>query len=146
MNAPSQALTRNPQIEWIKLLSSVSFRPFHVSLHLPLLCECRYAFDREKMLKLGRKKKKRKERKRKSTQTQMPGFELVLLHQQLASRAWNFTTQPRKQKNKIPPISEYYDTITRLTVWKRNTSHAVSNVNKGKKREVNRTNIFCRKN
>ena len=41
----------------------VSFRPFHVSLHLSWLCECRCAFDREKMLKVARKKKKRKEKK-----------------------------------------------------------------------------------
>ena len=37
----------------------------------------------EKMLKVGRKKKK--ERKRKSTQTRLPGFELALVSQLLAS-------------------------------------------------------------
>ena len=135
MITPSQTLICNPQIEWSELLSSVSFRPFHVSVHLLWLCECRCAFDREKMLKVGRKKKKRKERKRKNTQTQLQGFELELLRQLLsASRAWNFTTQPRKQKYKIPSISEYYVMITRPAVWKRNTSHVVSNVNKGKKK------------
>ena len=51
----------------------------------------------------------------------------------------------KETKNKIPPISEYYVTITRPTVWKRNTSHVVSNVNKGNKREVNRANIFAKK-
>ena len=61
----------------------------------------------------------------------MLGFELALLRQLLASRAWNFTTQP--QENKIHSIAEYHVTITRPTVWKRNTSHAVSEANKNKK-------------
>ena len=40
------------------------------------------------MLKVGRKKRKRKEeRKTKSTQTRLPGFDLALLGQLLASRA-----------------------------------------------------------
>ena len=40
------------------------------------------------MLKVGRKRKERKkERKTKSTQTRLPGFELALLGQLLASRA-----------------------------------------------------------
>ena len=51
----------------------------------------------------------------------------------LASRTWNFTRKPRKQKYEIRSISEYYVTITRPAVWKRNTPHAVSNTNKGKK-------------
>ena len=113
-------------------------RPFWKSTPL-FVWEC--AFDREKMLNVGGKKEKKrkrarekerkKERKRKSTQTQLPGFELALLRQLLASRAWNFTTQP--QENKIHWIAEYHVTITRPTVWKRNTSHAVSEANKNKK-------------
>ena len=91
------------------------------------------------MPEVGRKKKKRKERKRKNTQSQLPGFELALLPQLLASRAWNFTTQLRKQNTR------YYVTITRPAVWKRNTSHAVSKANKGKKSEVNPSIIFCKK-
>ena len=59
------------------------------------------AFDREKMLKVERKKekKKRKEKKEreKNTQTQLPRFELALHRPLLVSSAWNFTTQPRKQ-------------------------------------------------
>ena len=39
------------------------------------------------MLIAGRKEKERKERKTKSTQTRLPGFELALLGQLLASRA-----------------------------------------------------------
>ena len=57
----------------------------------------------KKMLKVRRKKKKkRKERKRKSTQTRLQGLlKLVLLRQLLlASRAWNFTRQPRKQNTR----------------------------------------------
>ena len=69
----------------------------------------------------------------------MPGFELALLRQLSVSRAWNFTTQLGKQNTR------YYVTITRLAVWKRNTSHAVSKANKGKKSEVNPSIIFCKK-
>ena len=39
------------------------------------------------MLKVGLGEKKKKERKTKSTQTRLPGFELALLGQLLASRA-----------------------------------------------------------
>ena len=135
MNAPSQTLICNPQIEWSKLLSSVSFRSFQVSLHLPWLYECRCAFDREKMLKVGRKKKKRKERKRKNTQTQLQGFELVLLRQLLlASRAWNFTTQPRKRNTRYRRSLNIMSRSRDPPPKKRNTSHVVSNVNKGKKK------------
>ena len=113
--------------------------PFSLSASL-LVWMC--AFDREKMLEVARKKKtkKRKERKRKNTQTQLPGFELALLRQLLASGAWNFTTQPRKQNTR------YYATITWPAFWKRNISHAVSKANKGKKKsKVNRAIIFSKK-
>ena len=74
------------------------------------------------------------------------GFELVLLRQMLAWRAWNFTTQSRKQ-------SRYRRSRNKLchdhepTFWKRSTSLVVSKANliKVKKSEVNRANIFCRK-
>ena len=62
------------------------------------------AFDREKMLKVERKKKekrkKRKEKKEreKNTQTQLPRFELAL-HRHLL--AWVAETLPRSQGNKI---------------------------------------------
>ena len=174
MNAPSQTLICNPQIEWSKLpyicllsafprlfppplldllqvdltrsLANFSSRailnrtkrPFWKSTPL-FVWVC--AFDREKMLKVGGKKEKKrkrarekerkKERKKESTQTQLPGFELALLRQLFASHAWNFTTQP--QENKIHSIAEYHVTITRPTVWKTNTSHAVSEANKNKK-------------
>ena len=94
MNALNKTLICNPQIEWSKLLSGTS--PLSLSASLPVwMC----AFDREKMPEVGRKK---------STQSQLPGFELALLRQQLASRAWNFTTQLRKQNTR------YYVTITRF--------------------------------
>ena len=54
------------------------------------------------MLKVGRKRK-RKERKRKSTSLYCLDLSFALLHQLLASLAWNFTTQPRNGS-----ISEYY--------------------------------------
>ena len=50
--------------------------------------------------------------------------------------------EAKETKYEIRSISEYYVTITRPAVWKRNTSHAVSNT---KKSEVHRANIFCRK-
>ena len=143
MNTPSQSLICNPQIEWSKLLSSVSFRPFHVSLHLPWLCECRYAFDREKMLKVGRKKRKEKKEKKHTNS-------IARIRARASPPAVSFAClklyhAAKETKYKIPTISDYYVTITRPTVWKRNTSHLVSNVNKGNKREVNRANIFCGK-
>ena len=88
------------------------------------------------MLKVGRKKKQ-KGRKTKSTctQTRLPGFELALLGQPLASRAWSFTTQPRKQSTKhVRALNVMSGTITPPTVWKRNTSHTVTNAIKIKKK------------
>ena len=41
--------------------------------------------------------------------------------------------EAKETKYEIRSISEYYVTITRPAVWKRNTPHAVSNTNKGKK-------------
>ena len=64
----------------------------------------------------------------------------------LASRTWNFTRKPRKQKYEIRSISEYYVTITRPAVWKRNTPHAVSNTNKGKKVKFIEQISFAEKN
>ena len=131
MNAQNQTLICNPQIEWSELLS-FSFQPFRVSSCVNV---CVWSW---KNARSRNEKKKRKERKRKNKQTQLPGFELALLRQLLASRAWNFTT--RKQNTR------YYVTITWLAVWNRNTSHAVSKADKGeKKSEVNRAIIFCKK-
>lgn len=146
MNAPSQTLICNPQIEWSELLSSVSFRPFHVSLHLPWLCQCRCAFDREKMLKWGRKKKEKKRMKEKKHTNSFARIRARASPPAVISVArLKLYHAAKETKYKIPSISEYYVTITRPTVWKRNTSHVVSNVNKGKKIEVDRANIFCRK-
>ena len=110
MNAPNQTLICNPQIEWSEL-HSVSFQPFRI-------CSC---------LNVCVQKKERKERKRKNAQSQLPGFELALFRQLLAWRAWNFTTRLKKQNTR------YCVTITRPAVWEKNTSHAVSKANKGKK-------------
>ena len=97
MNAPSQTLICNPQIERSELLS-FSFRPFaflrdRTSL---ILCKCVRLIVKE-MLKVGRKKKKRKEnketkRERKKVKKQTnsnarTGFDLAPLRQLLASRA-----------------------------------------------------------
>ena len=88
------------------------------------------------MLRVGRiRKRKESLRKTKTTQTRLPQFELALLGQLLASRAWNFTTQPRKQNTRyVRSLNITLPTITPPTVWKRNTSHTVSNVNKGKQK------------
>ena len=125
MNALNQTLICNPQIEWSELLSGryVSSQPFRISSCLNV---CIWSWKNAR----SRKENKRQEKKegKESTQSQLPGFELALLRQLLASRAWNFTTQLRKQNTR------YYVTITRPAVWKRNTSHAVSKANKGKKK------------
>ena len=73
MNAPNQALTIELKRTALLLLSAFP-RLF--------LCECVHLIVK-KMLEVGRKKKKGKE----SKQTQLPGFELALLRQLLASSA-----------------------------------------------------------
>ena len=85
----------------------------------------------EKMLKV-RRKRKRKERKRKGTQTRLPGFACLKLH------------HAGKEKNTryVRSLNIMSRSITRPTVLKRNTSHAFSNANKGKKNYVNSANIF----
>ena len=102
MNAPSQTLICNPQIEWSELLSSVSFRPFHVSLHLSWLCECRCAFDHEKMLKVGRKKKEKKRKKEKKHTNSVARIRARASPPAviISFGAWNFTTQPKKQNTR----------------------------------------------
>ena len=85
----------------------------------------------ETMLKVKRKiKRKDGTKEKKHTNS------IARIQQLLASPAWNFTTQPRKKKYKICSISEYYVTINHATHrgLKRNTSRAVSNANKGKKK------------
>ena len=146
MNAPSQTLICNPQIEWSELLSSVSFRPFHVSVHPLWLCaRCRCAFDREKMIKIGRKKKKRKKVKKHTNSIARIQARASPPAVIISFACLKLYHAAKETKYKIPSISEYYVTITRPTAWKRNTFHVVSNVNKGKKSEVDRANIFCRK-
>ena len=91
MNAPSQTAVIHKSSEANLSLSDTLF-----------VWVC--AFDREKMLKVERKKKekrkKRKEKKEreKNTQTQLPRFELAL-HRHLL--AWVAETLPRSQGNKI---------------------------------------------
>ena len=59
MNTPSQTLICNPEIEWSEPLS-ISFRPFHVSSHLPCLCECVRLIVKKCRLscRMGKKEKK----------------------------------------------------------------------------------------
>ena len=110
MNAPSQTLICNPQIEWSKLLSSVPFRPFHVSLHLPWLCECRCAFDREKHAKSKKeeKKEKKREKEKKHTNSVARIIEARASSPAVISFARLKLYQAAKEtKYKIPSISEY---------------------------------------
>ena len=91
----------------------------------------------ETMLKVKRKRKRKDGTKEKKHTNS-----IARIQQLLASRAWNFTTQPRKKKYKICSISEYYVTINHATHrgLKRNTSRKVSNANKRKKKsDVNRS-------
>ena len=110
MNAPSQTLICNPEIEWSELLS-VSFRPFRVSSHLLCLCEC-VRLIVKKWWQEGKKRKKR------HTLTQLPGLELALLSQLLASRDGNLTTQPRKQKPR--PVSSLNQSCYDLVIHRLN--------------------------
>ena len=99
----------------------------------------------ETMLKVKRKRKRKDGTKEKKYTNS-----IARIQQLLASRAWNFTTQPRKKKYKICSISEYYVTINHATHrgLKRNTSRAVSNANKGKKKVtlIDRANHLLQKN
>ena len=111
----------------------------------------------KKMLKVGRKKKKRKEnketkRERKKVKKQTnsnawTGFELAPLRQLLASRAWNFTTQPKKQNTRyvqsLNIMSRSRDQAHCLK--KKHFSRGFKFKLKCKKSKVNRANIFCRK-
>ena len=97
MNTPSQTLICNPQIDRSELLS-VSFQPFHVSSHLPCLCECVHLIVKNaKAVRWGKKENK--------THTQLPGFGLALLRQLLASRAGNLTKQLKKQNTCARSVS-----------------------------------------
>ena len=100
------------------------------------------------MLKVGRKRK-RKETKKEGQkahkfdcQDACSRFSASWL---IASRAWNFTTQPKNE------IWDTFDnimswTITRPTVWKKKTLLTPFQMKlRFKKSEVNRANIFCGK-
>ena len=142
MKASSQTLICNPQIEWSELLS-VSFRPFLVSSHplppSPLVCVLYVRLIvKKKILKVGRKKKKRKEKKKESEKEDKLNCR-DRVRALASSPAVSFAClklhhAAKETKYKIRSMSElYYIRITRPTVWKRNTSHAVLNANNGKK-------------
>ena len=121
--------------------------PFGLSTSLRTSLVCVNADVRlivKKMLKVGRNKKKRREEKnhinsiaRIRARASPPAVSFAFLKLYQAAK---------ETKYKITSISEYYVTITRPTVWsEKDTSHVVSNANKGKKKsEVNRANIFCK--
>ena len=77
----------------------------------------------------------------------MPGFKLALLPQLLASRAWNFTTQPRnKNARYVRSLNIMSRSITRPTVLKETLLAWFQMEIRVNKSDVNRANIFCRKN
>ena len=127
MNALNQTLICNPEIEWSELLS-VSFRP-SACLHTFLICVsvCVWWWKNAKAVGWGKKKK---------THTQLSGFGLTLLRQLLASRAANLTKQLKKQNTCARSVwsLNIMSRSRNLTIWKRNTSHAVANTNIGKKK------------
>ena len=100
------------------------------------------AIDREKILKVGRKKKKRKERKKESEKEDKLNCQ-ERIRTCSSSPAVSFAClklhhAAKETKYKIRSMSElYYIRITRPTVWKRNTSHAVLNANKLGLKKVN---------
>ena len=93
------------------------------------------------------KERKIKERKRKSTQTRLPGFELALLSQLLASRA--FETSPSSQGKKIQDTFDLWilcrDQSRDPLSLKKTLLMLFQMQIKVKKSDVNRANIFCRK-
>ena len=104
MNAPSQTLIYNPEIEWSELLS-VSFRPCRVCSHLPCLCECVY-FIVKKTLKREEGKKGKKDT-----------HSITRIRTRLSPPAVSFARRKlnhaaKETKYKILFISEYYVTIT----------------------------------
>ena len=141
MKASSQTLICNPQIEWSELLY-VSFRPFLVSSHpLPpsLPCLCKYVRLIVKKNTESRKEKEEKKRKKKESEKEDKLNCLDRVRALASSPAVSFAClklhhAAKETKYKICSISQlYYIRITRPTVWKRNTSHAVLNANNGKK-------------
>ena len=115
---------------------------------------------RKRLREKGKSAKSRKEKKKKRKKERQKAHKLDCQDASshlsasclIASRAWNFTTQPRKQNTRhVRSLNNMSGTITRPTVWKRNTSHTISNEKKKKKKkkkkdsDVNRANIFCRK-
>ena len=106
MNAPSQ--TNLYFINWVKRAALCLFSAFP-SVFAPSLFMWVWAFDRKKNAKTVGRERKTGEK----THNQLPGFELALLRQLLASRAGNLTTHAAKEtKYKIRFISENYVTIT----------------------------------
>ena len=95
------------------------------------------------MLKVGGKRK-RKERKKEKNHTNSiariracaspPAVSFACLKLHHAAKG--------KKYQSVRSLNIMSRSITRPTVLKRNTSHAVSNANKGKKSDVNRANIF----
>ena len=95
----------------------------------------------------GKGGKNSKSRKVKKKKTRLPGFKLALLPQLLASRAWNFTTQPRnKNARYVRSLNIMSRSITRPTVLKETLLAWFQMEIRVNKSDVNRANIFCRKN
>ena len=149
MKASSQTLIYNPQIEWSELLS-VSF--LVSSTPSPLVCVsvCVRPWKYTKSRKEKEEKKRKKERKKESEKEDKLNCQ-DSLRALTSSPAVSFAClkphhAAKETKYKICSISQlYYIRITRPTIWKRNTSHAVLNANNGKKSEINYSNVFCRK-
>ena len=104
----------------------------------PLVCVSMCVWSSKKILKVGRKKKKRKEKKKESEKEDKLNCR-DRVRALASSPAVSFAClklhhAAKETKYKICSISQlYYIRITRPTVWKRNTSHAVLNANNGKK-------------
>ena len=114
------------------------------SLRIPfpppsLVCVSMCVWSSKKILKVGRKKKKRKEKRKKESEKEDKLNCLDRVRALASSPAVSFAClklhhAAKETKYKICSISQlYYIRITRPTVRKRNTSHAVLNANNGKK-------------
>ena len=137
MKASSQTLICNPQIEWSELLS-VSFRPFLVSSHplppSPLVCVLYVRLIVKKKNTESRKEKEEKKRKKEDKLNCRDRVRALASSPAVSFACLKLHHAAKETKYKIRSMSElYYIRITRPTVWKRNTSHAVLNANNGKK-------------
>ena len=90
------------------------------------------------MLKVGRKRKRKERKKDKKHTNSIARIQARASRPAVSFACLKLHHAAKETKYKIRSMSElYYIRITRPTVWKRNTSHAVLNANKLGLKKVN---------